>query len=509
MKNLCLVRGRLNEIALALMFLFGLAPYSIAAQQQTPPTITVTVNKSMVFRLAERAKRVSVSQPEVADVLVVAPSQLLINGKNIGTTSLVIFDEKGEVSNYDLVVAPDIAALRGQLRSVFPNEKVDISTSGPSLVLRGEVSNEVVYDRVLELAVSYLPPKPPAQVAPSTSQTISVGAAPQTAIPTSGSGFAGGGTLAFGEESSITDPYRWADKRKIDGIIDLLVIKEVRQIELDVVVAEVAMNKLRDMGLDIFQSFSPHVTSGSFIGSNAFGGLTSSFSQSPGGNAATAIVPPVTGAFSYVNGAYALLTLYRALQNKDVAQILAQPRLVVKNGRTAGFLAGGEFPVVAVTANTFGVIFKPFGVRLDFIPTLTWSDRIDLRVFPEVSQISSTVVNGVPGVEVRRSVSRVELAEGESLIMGGLLDQRVVKDLTKFPLLGDIPILGALFRSTKFSNKESELVFVITPRVVRTLKPGEKPQIPTLEKYDDPDIRQVPVPGGQERKPRAPGASIP
>ncbi|HEX2933562.1 MAG TPA: hypothetical protein VHV54_27785, partial [Candidatus Binatia bacterium] len=262
-------------------------------------------------------------------------------------------------------------------------------------------------------------------------------------------------------------------------------------------------------GLDIFQSFSPHVTSGSFIGSNAFGGLTSSFSQSPGGNAATAIVPPVTGAFSYVNGAYALLTLYRALQNKDVAQILAQPRLVVKNGRTAGFLAGGEFPVVAVTANTFGVIFKPFGVRLDFIPTLTWSDRIDLRVFPEVSQISSTVVNGVPGVEVRRSVSRVELAEGESLIMGGLLDQRVVKDLTKFPLLGDIPILGALFRSTKFSNKESELVFVITPRVVRTLKPGEKPQIPTLEKYDDPDIRQVPVPGGQERKPRAPGASIP
>jgi pilus assembly protein CpaC len=218
----------------------------------------------------------------------------------------------------------------------------------------------------------------------------------------------------------------------------------------------------------------------------------------------------VTGAFSYVNGAYALLTLYRALQNKDVAQILAQPRLVVKNGRTAGFLAGGEFPVVAVTANTFGVIFKPFGVRLDFIPTLTWSDRIDLRVFPEVSQISSTVVNGVPGVEVRRSVSRVELAEGESLIMGGLLDQRVVKDLTKFPLLGDIPILGALFRSTKFSNKESELVFVITPRVVRTLKPGEKPQIPALDKYDDPDIRQVPVPGGSlERKPRAPGASIP
>ena len=161
-------------------------------------------------------------------------------------------------------------------------------------------------------------------------------------------------------------------------------------------------------------------------------------------------------------------------------------------------MAGGEFPVVTVTANTFGVIFKPFGVRLDFIPTLTWSDRIDLRVFPEVSQISSTVVNGVPGVEVRRTISRVELEEGESLIIGGLLDQRIVKDLNKFPVLGDVPILGALFRSTKFNNKESELIFIITPRIVRTMKPGEKPQLPTIEKYDDPDIRQVPVPGGSE-----------
>src|SRR5262245_45738406 len=233
MKNRCLVRGRLNEIALAILLLFGWVSYGTGAQQQAAPTITVTVNKSMVFRLAERAKRVSVSQPQVADVLVVAPSQLLINGKNVGTTSLIIFDEKGEVSNYDLVVAPDIAALRGQLRSVFPNEKIDISTSGPALVLRGEVSNEVVYDRVLEIAVSYLPPEPPAQVAPSTSQSISVGAAPQQSIPTSGTGFAGGGTQAFNEETSITDPYRWADKKQIKGIIDLLVIREVRQIELD------------------------------------------------------------------------------------------------------------------------------------------------------------------------------------------------------------------------------------------------------------------------------------
>ena len=124
MRSHCLVRGRLNSIGLGIFFWLALVANGAAAQQQVVPTISVTINKSMVFRLAEKAKRVSISQPAVADVLVVAPSQLLINGKAIGTTSLIIFDEKGDVSNYDLVVGPDIAALRGQLRTIFPNEKI-------------------------------------------------------------------------------------------------------------------------------------------------------------------------------------------------------------------------------------------------------------------------------------------------------------------------------------------------------------------------------------------------
>src|SRR5690348_3624999 len=119
-----LVRGRLNKIAATAFFFLAVLAQAGIARAQTVPAITVTVNKSMVFRLAERAKRVSVSQPEVADVLVVGPSQLLINGKNVGTTSLIVFNEKGDVSNFDLIVLPDVAALRGQLRLLFPNEKV-------------------------------------------------------------------------------------------------------------------------------------------------------------------------------------------------------------------------------------------------------------------------------------------------------------------------------------------------------------------------------------------------
>src|ERR671922_1254397 len=305
-------RGRLNIAMLLLVgFLFVFSSQLPAAQQQVSPAITVTVNKSTVFRLAERAKRVSVSQPQVADVIVVAPSQLLINGKAVGTTSLIIFDEKGEVSNYDLIVAPDVAALRGQLRVVLPNEKVEIATSGPFIVLKGEVSNEVIYDKVLEIAQTYLPPKPPAPVAPSSTTSNSInfgGIANQPHI--TGTAFAGGGQLAFDEESSLSQVDRWGDKRQIDGIIDLLVISEVRQIELDVVVAEVAMSKLREIGFDWLLQ-TRHTSFNTFLGDQS-GFPTPLLAP---GNAVSAAGPIVfgnatSGIFRYSNGAFALTSLY-------------------------------------------------------------------------------------------------------------------------------------------------------------------------------------------------------
>ena len=469
-----------------------------ALAQQVSSTISVTVNKSIVFRLAERARRVSVSQPAVADVTVVAPSQLLINGKAVGTTSLIVFNEKGNVESYDLIVTPDVAGLRAQFRLVFPDENIEVLTSGTAIILKGEVSNELVYDKVLNIVQNYLPPQPPKEVAPPTTNINVTTTTSDPRLPTTGTAFAGGGQLAFVEETSLAEVDRWGDKRKINGIVDLLVIKEVRQIELSVIVAEIALDKLRELGLD-FQTATKNTNFNSFLGSNS--GFASRLFEER--ERATATDPgriifgdATTGIFNYASGGFALMALYRALQNKDITQILAQPRLVMKNGRSGGFLAGGEFPVVRATNEQFNVDFKPFGVRLDFVPTITWSDRIDLRVFPEVSEVDFNVaVQGVPGLKVRRMVNRVELKEGESLVIGGLLDRRILKDVTKVPLLGDIPILGAVFRSTRFQNRESELVFVITPRIVRALKPGEKPQLPSIDKYDDSDIRQIPLPG--------------
>ena len=513
MKKRNLIWGRARVFLGQMVLLIYVVLPPVGAQEVTP-TVSVTVNKSMVFRLAERAKRVSVSQPDVADVVVVAPSQLLINGKAVGTTSLIVFNEKGDVANYDLIVLPDVAALRGQFRLLFPDERLEVATSGPSLVLKGEVSNEVIYDKVLDVAKTYLPPKPPAAVAPSTTTNVRVGGL-QNRPNITGFGIAGGGQIAFDEEASIEDANRWGDKRRIDGIIDLLTIKEVRQVELDVIVAEVATSRLREIGFNFFQR-AGNVDAATLLGDQS--GFPSPLLPPDSGiNPGVGAIPFAAGAsgiFRYVNGSYSLTSLYRLLQNKNVTEILAQPRLVMKNGRTGGFLAGGEFPVVQTLSDSFAVEFKPFGVRLDFVPTITWSDRIDLRVFPEVSEIDQTVaVQGIPGLRVRRTVNRVEMKEGESLVIAGLLDRRILKELTKFPLLGDIPILGTLFRSTRFANRETELVFVITPRIVKTMKPGEKPQLPSLEKYDDPDIRQVPLPGSAKHssagRSSTPGATIP
>ncbi|HWP56613.1 MAG TPA: pilus assembly protein N-terminal domain-containing protein [Candidatus Acidoferrales bacterium] len=482
------VRSFLAAILLALLLFVP----SVEGAQQVP-TITVTVNKSLVFGLAQKTRRVSVTQPEVAEVVVLSPNQLLINGKSVGSTSLILWPETGEPINYDLIVTADVGALRNQLRAMFPDEKIEVTTSAAAIVLRGEVSNEVVYDKVLEVVVNYLPPRPAPQVAAPT-QTVSVRTAAEPRTATSGVAFAGGGQLAFVEEVSPTDVGRWPNKREIPGVIDLLTIREFNLIQLDVIVAEIQTSKARELGVDIAAIINGTTAILSRAGSQ--GGFPSQLLADPSTFPPTTTFGDAAGlALSHLGGTIQFTSVWRLFQNKDIAQILARPNLVIKNGRSGGFLAGGEFPVIRSTQETFDVEFKPFGVRLDFLPTLTWSKTIDLRVFPEVSDVDfSRTVQGIPSLSVRRTVTRVELQEGESLIIAGLLDRRVLKALTKFPFLGDIPILGTLFRSTRFSNNETELVIVITPKIVKAMKPGEKPVLPTIEKYDDPDIRQVPLP---------------
>jgi pilus assembly protein CpaC len=470
------------------------------------PSIEVSVNQSKVLWLEVRSKTVSVTQPEIADVVVLAPNQLLINGKFVGATSLIVWNERGGITNFTLNVTPNVVGLRKQLQSLFPEEPIEVSASASALVLKGEVSNEVVYDKVLSVARTYLPPKQRTEVAPAPAtgarQAVNIRSS-SVHLPQTGTAFAGGGQLAFTEESAYTDTERWGEQRRIPGLIDLLVIRDFRQIQVNVVVAEIGLSKLRELGVDL-GVVTGHANALSRIGSQ--GGFSGGnlWSDPSGFPPTTTFGQSASGLFSYLSSGASISAVYRLLQNKDVTQILAQPNLVIKNGRSGGFLAGGEFPIPFTSGGGLGstsltVEFKPFGVRLDFLPTLTWSNTIDLQVFPEVSEIDPTVsvtVSGIsiPGLRVRRSVSRVEMREGEVLIISGLLDRRVFRDLTKFPFLGDVPVLGALFRSTKFRNQETELVFILTPQVVKASPPGTPLPVPSPRPYEDPDMRQMPLP---------------
>jgi pilus assembly protein CpaC len=289
------------------------------------------------------------------------------------------------------------------------------------------------------------------------------------------------------------------------------VIREFRQIQIDVIVAEISLTKVRELGVDIgllgkHTAFLSRAGSqGGFSGGDLFTNPTTFPPTTTFGGGTSAVL-------SHVTNNIALTTVYRLFQDKQIAEILAQPQLVMKNGRSGGFLAGGEVPIPFATIDRINIEFKPFGVRLDFVPTITWSDTIDLRIFPEVSEIDPSVSItfggvSVPGLRVRRSVNRIEMREGETLILSGLLDRRTFRDLTKIPFLGDLPILGALFRTTRFRNQETELVFVVTPRIVKSLRPGVRPPLPSLRKYDDPDFRQIPVP--TPPAPVVPRSSVP
>ena len=479
---------------LLILCLFG----NSARGEESRPSISISVNQSRVVHLGSRAKTVSVTQPAIADVVVLSPTDLLINGKTIGVTSLIVWNEHGGITNFILSVLPDLSSLQRQLRLLFPEEAIDVTSSGSDIVLRGEISNEVVYDKVLDVAQTYLPPAVESKVAPApASQAVTVTTS-SPRLPQTGTAFAGGGELAFVEENAITDTDRWGDKRRLTGIIDLLVIRESRQIQVDVIVAELSLTKIRELGVDIGllgknTSFLSRAGSqGGFQNGDLFTNPSAFPPTTIFGGGASAVL-------SHVTGNVALTTVYRLFQNKDVAEILAQPRLVMKNGRSGGFLAGGEIPIPFATTDRINIEFKPFGVRLDFVPTITWSDTIDLRIFPEVSEIDPSVAVtfggvSIPGFKVRRSVNRVEMREGETLILSGLLDRRILRDLSKIPFLGDLPIVGALFRTTRFRNQETELIFVVTPHIVKALRPGIRPPLPSMRKYDDPDFRQIPVP---------------
>ena len=439
-----MARKALRKTRLALLAAAGLV--GIAAAQPAAAQITVAegvhagalevpINKSQVIRADRPYSKALIGNPEIADVLPLSDSSLYVLGKKTGTTSLTLYDRGNRlIAVVDVIVGPDVLTLKRQLSDLMPGDVVSARISNDSVILEGMVSNAVAADKAVQIAETYAPGK----------------------------------------------------------VVNLLGIGSSQQVMLEVRFAEVRRAALKQLGVGWFVN-GPGDKFQGVIGGNAGlaspGGTTTTTTTLPDGTVIEKEVPnppeftlgAIADSFGIISrtfrafGANFNVTL-DALERKGAITTLAEPTLVALSGETASFLAGGEFPVpvaqVGQGSTSITVEWKPFGVSLAFTPTVLADGVINLVVQPEVSAIDSSasiVVNNItiPGVQVRRARTVVEMRDGESFALAGLIRKDFSDTVRQVPLLGSIPIIGTLFRSTGFQNDQTELVIIVTPRLVQ------------------------------------------
>jgi pilus assembly protein CpaC len=373
-------------------------------------TMTLVVGRGAVVDCPAGVARVSTSNPESVDTVVASESEVLFQAKAAGQATLVVWSKAGERKSYEVTVEPQMEPLRGLLRETFPGEEIDVRASRDSVALVGRASSQAVAERALALAV---------------------------------------GTMK-GAVSAL---------RVLQAPPD-------RQVLLRVRFAEVNRTVTTELGLNIFSTGAANTP-----GAISTGQFPAASTRQAIGDAASFVLSDILNIFA-LRPDLNLGVIIRDLQARGLLQILAEPNLVATNGKEASFLAGGEFPVPivqsGVNAGAVTVQFREFGIRLSFLPQITSSGTIKLHVKPEVSTIDTSngvTVSGfrIPALSTRRIETDVELAEGQSFVIAGLLDDRVVENLSELPGLARIPVLGALFRSRSQTKSKTELVVVVTP----------------------------------------------
>ncbi|KHK92329.1 type II and III secretion system protein family protein [Novosphingobium malaysiense] len=434
------------------------APASAQMDSIHAGILDVPLNKSQVVTADRPIARAMVGNAEIADVMPLTDRSIYVLGKSMGTTSLTLYDSGGRVlSVMDVAIGPDVRSFEAQVSRLIPGQSIDATISGDSMVLTGLVTDPGAVDKAMRLAKTYA-----------------------------------------GEK-----------------VVNMLSVGSSQQVMLEVRFAEVKRSVGEDIGVSSF-SASNGGTFGSAIGRGAQ--LTPDADTGEGILGLTAITNSF-GVFrkSFSIGDLNIDAVLDAMETKGFAKTLAEPTLVALSGEKASFLAGGEFPVPVAQSGNAGsgngaqaltVEFKPFGVSLGFTPTVLADRTINLRVEPEVSSIdpaASVTLNGItiPGVQTRRASTVLELRDGESFAIAGLLQQDFKTNVSQLPLLGNLPILGALFRSTEFQKGETELLIVVTPHLVAPIKP-EQVKLPT-DRVEDPTAAGTVLLGeSYDPKPMAP-----
>lgn len=402
----------------------------VSQDEDVLSTLELERGKSVRVRTSYAVKRVSVGDPKVLEVVVLSPRELQLVPTQVGDTNIVIWDAQGEPqAAIDVHVGTSHAKMERQLRRALGVEEIHVEGAGPAVVLRGTVPSPVAAERAVAMASAY-----------------------------------------FEKD---------AEKR----VVNMLEVGGNQQVMIEVIIAEMSRNATRRLTSNLATAIqSGDQTFQFFNFLDSLARLDEDLSTAQ----ALLLTDRVGLIGQFVDEDFALTALFEVFNEDGLAKILAQPTLLARSGQAASFLAGGEVPIPVSQGGAFGSItieFKQFGVGVQFTPTVLGPDRIHLQVAPEVSEPDFTLgisVGGqtTPGFITRRASTAVELGDGQSFAIAGLLDERVRESIKKYPLLGDIPILGALFRSSQFQKDETELVLIVTPRLVKPLPPGPHP-LPT------------------------------
>jgi pilus assembly protein CpaC len=438
MNRSLLAQGAITCLLLLLLIAVAGAQPAQPAQETERSTVELKAGGSELVRTAHSFSRISIADPEVADVVVLSPRELYIYGKQVGYTSLILWQGDEGRTLVDVQVGLDLVPLKEKIHQLYPNERIEVHTSETGMVLAGTVSGPEVMEEVLRLANTYLP---------------------RTAEKSK----SGEGTGRSG--ASVTN---------------LLRIGGIQQVLLEVKFAEVARTSGRDwqaaMGLaDLSSNFTGNLGV-SPLGVTERGLLN----QSPG----TLLLNFAGNAPNIFVNIDDFTAALRFLENEGLARTLAEPRLVTMSGQEASFLAGGEFPIPVPQNDGRGITieFRQFGVGLRFTPVVQSDGRISLRVAPSVSEIASTSVipagiQGpnfvVPNLSTRKLETTVEMYDGQTLALAGLLQDNLRQSVQKIPGLGDIPILGSLFRSNSYRQEKTDLLIAVTLHLVKPVREGE------------------------------------
>ena len=399
--------------AFFVLWVIGAPSNALAQTSQADEVLTVEVNTGDLVRLSGSAAQVFVADPEVADVQVPNSRSVFVLGLKAGQTTLYALASNGSLLlRRDVQVVHNVTRMKEMIDQALPDNNVVVESMPTGLLITGAVSDAASADQIMLIAQTFV-----------------------------------------SEE---------------DEIVNQLEVAAPTQVNLRVRVAEVQRSVHEPLGFNWDALFE--------FGNFALGLTTGRVAGSPGnilGAAGVTGSPLNTYSGNYSNSDVNVTAVIDALSEEGLITVLAEPNLTALTGETANFLAGGEFPVpVAQNDDRVSIEFKEFGISLDFTPTVLSSDRISMRVRPEVSELTDTGAIRlrdfvIPGLQVRRAETTVELASGQSFAIGGLLQDTSRTNVSKIPGLGDIPILGALFNSSRYQKGETELVIIVTPYVVR------------------------------------------